>query len=160
MAIKGNKGEQMRQVVHLSDSADPPHLVNHLMASIYDKETDDRKFTNRVLFAADVKNVGELKETDLGRDYMHTYEVPESLVSPETFADDDRPDWSQRYVQGPQPELGSDLPARREDAVVNNRVVKYINAFEAPGGTSYIMPKSRIKSGDIRYTGVTKLEYD
>ena len=159
MAIKGNKGEQMRQVVHFSESAKPPHAVNHPDAHIYNRGTDDRKFTNQVLFAGDLKNKDAL-EKDIYREYVHSYEIPESLISPETFGDDDAPSESLDFIKGPQLELGNDLPARREDAVVNNRVVQYINAREAPGGTSYIMPKSRIKSGDIRYTGVTKLEYD
>ena len=159
MAIKGNKGEQMRQVVHFSESAKPPHTVNHRYARLHEKDTGDRKFTNQVLFAGDLKDKDALKR-DLSREYVHSYEIPESLISPETFGDDDFPSISLDFIKGPQLELGNDLPARREDAVVNNRVVKYINAGEARGGTSYIMPKSRIESGDIRYKGVTKLEHD
>lgn len=158
MAIKGNKGEQMRRVVHLSISSDPPHTVKHPDPKSYG---DDRRFNNEVIFAGGVEHLKPLAESDVldRRPYVHTYEVPESLISPETFADDTFPGQSKWFHTHPKGELGSDLPASRQDAVTNKRVVKYTNAIEAAGKLSYIMPKSRIESGDIRYVGLTEHPY-
>lgn len=153
MAAKDNLNrQQYLHLVHLSDSPEPPHEVDHFMKKIYEEGTGDRRFTNDVLFMGREPDLEDINQ-EFGREYAHFYKVPESLISYETYADDDHPDESVEHVpSGRQLQLTQNLPALRGDAVKRNQVIKYINAREAPGSTAYIVPKSLINSGDIHYT--------
>lgn len=151
--------DQMVRVLHFSEDRGAPHSQDHFMKDIYEQGTGDRRFTNDVIFAGDSKDIYGLKTSFNDRGFIHVYDVPSTLVSPETFADDDHPQESSNYIKGPQLELGNDLPARREDAVTNQRVVKFINSREARGGMSYILPKSKVDSGDIKYQGMVPSHY-
>lgn len=154
MAAKDNLNKnQYLHMVHLSDSPDPPHTVDHFMKKIYEEGEGDRRFTNDVVFMGGSQDLEGIN-AEVGREYAHFYKVPRSLVSYETYADDDHPDDSAQYIpNGRQLQLTQHLPALRGDAVKRNQVIKYINAREARGSTSFIVPKSLIKSGDIQYSG-------
>lgn len=147
------------RMVHWSDDHTPPHTTDHFMKNIYEQGEGDRRYTNDILFAGNVENADLLNE-EIGREWAHYYDVPKNLISPETYADDDRPNESLPHIKGPQLELTHDLPALRGDAVRGNRVIKFVNAIEAPGSLSYIIPKSRIQSGDIQYRGMRSVGDD
>lgn len=154
MAAKDNLNQQQYQhLVHLSENSEPPHTIDHFMKKIYEEGEGDRRFTNDVLFMGMSRDAEDIN-SEFGRDYAHFYKVPKSLISYETFADDDHPDDSVKLLpSGTQLQLTQDLPALRGDAVRRNQVIKFINAREAPGSTAFIVPKSLIKSGEIQYTG-------
>jgi hypothetical protein len=165
-------GPQFRQVVHLSNSADPPHTVDH---PHYKRKLDDPlretsaatqgvrdriNFANSVVFAADHADVGSMRDSVyLGnRKYVHNYSVPTQAMSVELFGDDDLDPEQNIWAGGDEPELWQGVQATREDAATNNRVVRFVNAGETHGKTSYILPKSMITSGDIRYEGTTTVD--
>ena len=145
--------DQMVRVIHLSDERNPPHSQDHFMKDIYEQGDGDRRFSNDVIFAGEAASSNELMK-DIGREYLHSYDVPKRLFSEEMFGDDDHPHESPGFVKDKQPELWHDVRASREDAITNNRVVRFVNAREAPGSTGYILPKGMIKSGGIKYQGV------
>jgi hypothetical protein len=157
-------GEQFVNLVHYGGVPTPPHTVDHPMKDIYEKgdwdDNKDRRFSNDVIFMADEDNKDMGTAIDYAQ-YAHVYRVPSSRLSVEMFGDDDRPSRSLEIVQqkSPQAELWSGVPASREDAVTNNRVVRYVNAVESPGSTSYIVPKSLIKSGDVEYLGTDRTDW-
>lgn len=151
-------GEQFTNLVHYGYEYDPPHTMDLARAKHYENlEYSDRRYSNDVVFMADHDNEAVFNSFVKHRDrgYAHQYRVPNSKLSTELFGDDDHPDESVQiaYKEKQQPELWEGVRAKREDAVTNNRVVRYRNAVEAPGSNAYIVPKSLIKSGDAEYLG-------
>jgi hypothetical protein len=151
-------GPQFRRIIHLSDSGAAPHTVDHDMADIYRNDKTDRKYTNEVVFAADEADFDVLNK-EMYRENVHAYDVPEDMLSVERFGDDDLEELSGGTYAYPgagrtsQPELWESIPASRKDAVTRQKVMRFTNSFEAPGKQSYIVPKTIINDGRVRYVG-------
>lgn len=146
-------GPQFRRVVHLSENETPPHTVDHPWADVFGQGMGDRAASNAVLFTADEVDTSDLVRKT-GRRFAHTYEVPEELMSIERFGDDDLTGAARtHFSRTDSPELWEGTPASRKDAVERNQVIRFTNHYELPGKNSYIMPKSLIQGGAIRYAG-------
>lgn len=149
-----------RTVTHVSKYQDPPHMFLEVgsAAAFANRHTDRARFNDDVIFAADSEETESMRK-ELGggaklRPFTHTYEVPDEVLSEERYADDDLVD---TFARSDTPQLWETLNATRQDAVENERVVRFTNAMEAAGSQSYILPKSLVNSGRIKYTGTSKV---
>lgn len=163
------ESDQFKTIYHLSESATPPHTVDHPQYGILDDEdlSTRRQGSNDVLFGTEEKTL-----TGLGRrSFAHRYRVPTSSISPEIYSDDDNqidqddsfaittPSWQKR------PQLWQQLPASRLDALRRKTVVRFINeaeSVETSGGLvhyppSYILPKPHMDELGIKYEGVEEV---
>lgn len=169
MAAKDNMSNQFKTIYHLSESATPPHTVDHPQYGIIDERnlSENRKGSNDVLFGTEEKTLSGLGR----RTYAHRYQVPISSISPELYSDDDNlsntddnfaistPDWQK------SPQLWQHLPASRTDALKRKTVVRFVNeaeSVETAGGLvwnppSYILPKPHMNELGIKYEGVEEV---
>jgi hypothetical protein len=161
--------EGMRRVVHVSKSVIAPHDIDHpniehhrsasQLPNLSDGQKDTLNFANDVVFLGDEDNEGHLRSgLGSGRDYTHIYEMPDNLTSTERFGDDNS-QLLNLYARSDQPELWEGTPAKRQDAVERNQVIRFTNAVEGVGSQSFIAPKSLIHSGDIKYLGRKHFQY-
>lgn len=157
------ESDQFKTIYHLSESATPPHTVDHPEYGVIDDRNvgEKRKGSNDVLFGTEEKALGGLGT----RKYAHRYKVPVSAISPELYADDDTelgdtpitPKWQKR------PQLWQQVPASRLDALRRKTVIKFVNNAEnvitgegkiVRNTPSYILPKPHMKELGITYEGV------
>lgn len=159
------ESDQFKTIYHLSESATPPHTVDHPQYGILDDEdlSTRRQGSNDVLFGTEEKTMKGLGR----RSFAHRYRVPTSAISPELYSDDDTgdfgplltPDWQKR------PQLWQQLPASRLDALRRKTVIRFVNGaenIETAGGLvwnppSYILPKPHMDELGIKYEGVEEV---
>lgn len=102
------------------------------------------------------------------RTHLHEYEIDQTKMNPVTFADSEDMifkttqggrDWGpfNRSMQGKQEGLWENVTPDTEEVVNKGVVVSYRNRGEDPGSLSFMVPKSAIASGAVRYKGVTDL---
>lgn len=142
-----------RTVTHSSNRPAPPHTYKDRLS--HPTGTDRERFTHGVVFAADAVDTERMRKGLGGArhiPYIHTYEVPDEVVSTERFGDDDH---VHTFDSSDTPQLWESVNATRQDAVENERVVRFTNSVENRGSQSYILPKSLINSDKIKYVGTT-----
>jgi hypothetical protein len=144
-----------RTVTHSSRYENPPHTHIDRFAP-FPTGNDRERFNSSVVFAADETDTERMRKGLGGArhvPYMHTYEVPDEVVSIERFGDDDH---VHTFDSSDTPQLWESVNATRQDAVENERVVRFTNSVEDRGSQSYILPKSLINSGKIKYVGTVR----
>jgi hypothetical protein len=96
-----------------------------------------------------------------GRDVIHHYRIPVSMLRPEIWADDDHDPDSERdsrivmeLADKSGPTLWETVPVRPRD-VKPGEVLQYRNQVEDKGSISYIMHKKDINDNKIKYMGMS-----
>lgn len=144
--------DQFIDVFHSSIDEVPPHMIDpsNWLADRMNKLPGNEK--GELLFAGTRKAA----VSRIGRDWLHSYRIPKSMIRPETWGDDMKlPEdgiytWSQT---GEQPELFEMLPA--DTSLVNPKTaIKFRNAVEDYGSISHVFHKGSVHSGLIKYLGV------
>lgn len=130
-------GDQFRKLYHSSYSSTPPHL-----ASRDTLPTDDSGNTVSNVYAGyhpDALFVGGRGAAENilldDRDFLHTYEVPESAIDPVMYADDhwDHLDEDQKapvFHRDKTPELWESLPVSPVESISRGRALQYRNRVE------------------------------
>ena len=138
-------------VYHSSDYEEPPHLSG--------------KGADSAFFAGTRESA--LDRAIIGREFMHSYRVPKSAMSEELYGDDHmevaqsvKPERIETmlYADGDQPSLWQTTPVSISDAVKRSKVLRYKNAYEDAGSTSFVIPQgdSMQKLG-VEYLGMERL---
>lgn len=65
-----------------------------------------------------------------------------------------------KRMEGKQQGLWEHISADPKEAVQTGKVIPYRNTHEDRGSISYMVPKSAIRSGKVKYAGVTDLTKD
>ena len=101
------------------------------------------------------------------RTHLHEYEVDPSVIDPITYGDEefvmqksDNPAYAthkkmKETMRGVQPTLWESIPGDPREAVKTGNVISYRNHGEDAGSISFMVPKSAIASGKVRYVGFT-----
>lgn len=103
----------------------------------------------------------EAAARSLGRPYLHKYDIPRGMVSPELWGDDMHEagqapaGWTLK--ENEQPELWETLPADAS-LVTPAKAIKFRNSVEDVGSTSHIFHKLSVFPGRVRYAGMDKIE--
>lgn len=163
--------QPMIRVFHKSFSPIPPHEVGPLKSQRMMEEYGNAH--------PDVIHMGtesSMPEVSGNRQYLHEYELPEHLVYPVTFGDEDEEiKYEDRSIaSGEDPSktiygialakkgikqegLFETIQGEPEFAIKTKTAVPYRNRVEGRGEISYMVPKDIIKSGDVRHVGVRNL---
>jgi hypothetical protein len=152
------------------DALNPDLFTTVYHASLEDAPPHTLPRPSRTLFAGTLDSANDTR-----RKYIHAYDVPKSMISPELWADDMRDtavyedtgytiggnyteEQMLKHSIPKQPELWESRPARPKDAG-NGKVIQYRNDKEDPGSISYIMNTDDIDNPNtdqsIRYRGMT-----
>jgi len=142
---------------HISWNDTPPHELFPSGLQNY-REEDNRH--------PDVLHMGTRKAAmQIHRTHLHEYEIDPSALHPVTHGDAAHMKGkieavNRKFIkkmEGVQPELWEDVPGDPREVVHTGQVFPYRNLGEDPGSISYMVPKSAIKSGAVRYRGFTDL---
>lgn len=162
MAAKDNIGEQFIDVFHRSHSDTPPHEMGgeEYLLSKGGSFEDYRHFKEvnpggSLIFTGTRKAADDVYDSEK-RPYLHKYQIPTSMIRPETFADD----MADTNVE-PFREWGDTTPGELWETipvpthlVTPDSVVGYRNLFEDFAKISHIIHKDSVTSGKIKYLGV------
>lgn len=174
-------GPQFVTVYHASEQETPPHEVeaSEKLKSRY-KHTVGKFPENYPVSSnvhPDVIHGGtEQSASEFARLYTHVYEIPVEKQYPVAFGDapqmtfsDEREEFDpstgnpvmrgfpkdyQQNMRGVQPGLFESIPGDPRLALKSQMAVPYRNKGEDPGSISWMIPKSVIKEGGIRYVGL------
>lgn len=148
------------RMFHISWDETPPHELTPSRIQEYRPDNN---------LHPDVLHMGTREAAlQIHRTHLHEYEMDASDVDPVTYGDAPNlltdPDrfrptnhFARTYLKnmkGVQPSLWEETPADPIDAVNRNAVLPYRNLAESPGSVSFIVPKSAIASGKVKYVGV------
>lgn len=159
--------DQMIKMYHMSWSATPPHK----------KKPDERgghDYNPGRNIHPDVLHMGTRRSAiSIHRSHLHEYEVSQSDVDPITYGDEGYllqqhekypdthfPRTFRKAMEGKQQGLWENVPADPLEAVNQSKVIPYRNTTEDAGSISYMVPKSAVTSGRVRYKGVTDVTKD
>jgi hypothetical protein len=134
-------GPQFIDVYHASGGHSPPHTRygrDHIFAGTEQSALDRRYET--------------------GRDIVHHYRIPVSMIRPEIWADDEHdPEHGSRYVMEfadkSGPTLWETLPVIPHE-VKPGEILQYRNHVEDKGSISYIMHRNDVSDDKIKYMGM------
>lgn len=148
MAASNNLSKQFITVHHASESAVPPHRDT----------SDDRPH----IFAGTEQAAMHRAIIAGNRPYMHTYNIPKSMVRPEIWADDLAllgTGWNQVHDLAPDgmPQLFEGVQVDPND-LKQGEVMQYRNHYEDEGNISHIFHKGDVHSKGIMYRGVKATE--
>jgi len=157
----------MLRVYHASRSEVPPHEVDannrhNVKLGLYTNTHPD------LLHMGDARTV---KDDDFEvREHMHAYDIPEHMVYPATFGDEDSFMWDEhmkiingadptetkfgKAMSGVQEGLFESVPAKPDFAIKNKVALPYRNRIEGVGRISYMVPKSIINQEGVKYVGL------
>lgn len=144
---------------HISWGTTPPH----------ERDSSDVVFTYNDNVHPDALHMGTRRAAiQIHRTHLHEYEINPSALHPVTQGDSpimkektEKEGWraksANEAMRGLQPELWETVSADPRQAVRTGQVLPYRNLGEDTGSISFIVPKSAINSGAVRYVGVTDL---
>lgn len=145
---------------HISWDETPPH---ELQPSIL----QDRPEGN---VHPDIVHMGTRKSAvQIYRTHLHEYEIDPSKMEPVVYSDEQQMvDITEsphhykgrdflRAMRGKQEGLWETIVPNPQEVAARGVVTPYRNRAEDPGSISYMVPKSAIRSGAVRYKGVTNL---
>ena len=154
------------KMYHIAWAETPPHELQPGKLQEYDPENN---------IHPDVLHMGTRRAAlQIYRTTLHEYEVDPKELDPVVYgeapyimADPDNmmgeylnPSHKQRNfrkrMQGVQEGLWESVPAPVLEAA-GGKIIQYRNRMEDPGSISYMVPKSAIKEGRVRYKGFTPL---
>ena len=148
---------------HISWDDTPPHELDPDKKNVFYQEGDN--------IHPDALHMGTREAAmQIWRTHLHEYEIDPSVMHP--VIQGDSPSMMEKANQpgsyrnrdvniamsGVQPELWESVSADPREAVKTGKVLPYRNLAEAPGSISYIVPKSAIKEGKVRYVGVKDIQ--
>ena len=149
------------RMFHISWNETPPHELEPSRMQEYRPDNNVHP---------DVLHMGTREAAlSIHRTHLHEYEMDANDVDPVTYGDSanllekesnrfTRPDHFARAFHknmvGVQPSLWENTPADPIDSINRNAILPYRNLSESPGSVSFIVPKSAIASGKVKYVGV------
>lgn len=98
-------------------------------------------------------NNSDYEEGDILDAYIHSYEIPRSLISPKMHMD---PDTSSARVlrhSATSRKRLSRAPEKVTETSKPQQVIPYKNSFEDKGSTSYVIPSQLVYEGRIKHLG-------
>ena len=148
---------------HVSWNTTPPHELEPSNLQTF-QEHENRH--------PDILHMGTRRASmQIHRTHLHEYEIDPSALHPVVHGDSPAmlevasskvPSYKTREIKekmaGVQPELWESLPGDPREAVGTGKVFPYRNLAEDVGSISFMVPKSAIASGAVRYKGVTDLD--
>lgn len=158
--------DQMVKMYHISWNDTPPHELmpsNVIHAYVPGKNVHP-----------DVLHMGTRRSAmSIHRTHLHEYEANPSDIDPIVYGDEKhmmdvekiapssfRAKDIRKAMQGVQQGLWETVTGDPRDAITRGKLVPYRNFSEDVGSISYMVPKSAIQSGKVRYVGVTNLTED
>ena len=165
MSASDHIGEHIIRVYHSSRVAEPPHEVELKYADDlrnYKKTTSTKESHNNT--HPDIIHAGTHKSAhEIGggtRQFMHMYDVDTREMSPVTYGDAWYAGETQEFkkrMSGEQESLWESVPSTGMETLEHGRVQPYRNKAEDEGSISYMIPKSEVTAGRVKYVGHTKL---
>lgn len=168
MSATDHLGEHILRVYHSSRSVIPPHDVTKGNDPDLRKlrQEDYKQGTSNTNTHPDIIHAGTLEAAKeigggggwhtLMRPYMHAYDIDVSEMSPVTYGDAPGMEETQKFkkrLAGEQQSLWESVPSTGEETLQHGRVQPYRNNVEDEGSISYMIPKSAIGTGRVRYVG-------
>lgn len=154
---------------HISEQETPPHELDPhslLRYSEWDNTHPDVLHMGSRKAAIHIQN----SRLYIPRNHLHEYEIDPSIVHPVIYGDsqsmldisrdieDSKAKNIDKHMAGIQPELWESIPGDPREAVKTGQVLPYRNFAEDIGSISYMVPKSAIKEGKVRYVGVKDIQ--
>lgn len=145
---------------HISWNDTPPHEV--APSNLQDYQEDENVHP-------EVLHMGTRRAAvQIHRTHLHEYEIDPSVLHPVVHGDSEamrgqssvegwRKEKVDKAMSGIQSELWEDISGNPVDVVRTGQVFPYRNLAEDAGSISFMVPKSAIRSGAVRYRGVTDL---
>lgn len=150
------------RVYHASRIAKPPHEAWFASQDDYRKRKETHGMNHNM--HPDIIHAGtEASALEIGggsRKYMHTYDVDVREISPVTYDDAvamRETDEFKQKLSGAQQSLWESIPSTGVETLQHGRVQPYRNKAEDAGSISYMIPKSAINAGHVKYTGVSEI---
>ena len=157
--------DQMVKMYHISWDETPPHEL---------ESSNVHAYTEGENIHPDVLHMGTRRSAiQINRTHLHEYEADPSEIDPIVYGDEQRllnaeRDFPEGFrakdikksMQGVQQGLWETVTGDPRDAVTKGKPIPYRNLSEDVGSISYMVPKSAIQSGKVRYVGVTDLTKD
>jgi hypothetical protein len=167
MSASDHIGEHIIRVYHSSRVAEPPHEVEPKYADdlrILKKAEGPKHAYNNV--HPDIIHAGTYESAhEIGggtRQFMHMYELDTREMSPVVYGDappllGNETQKFKRRLSGEQQSLWESVPSTGLETLEHGKVQPYRNQAEDEGSISYMIPKSEIAEGRVKYIGHTKL---
>jgi len=118
----------------------------------------------------DIMHMGTRRAAmQIHRTHLHEYEIDPSKMEPVVYSDEKitvdatkspynyKGVMFRRGMRGKQEGLWETIVPNPQEVASRGVVTPYRNRIEDPGSISYMVPKSAIKGGAVRYKGVTDL---
>jgi len=154
--------DQMVKIYHMSWSNTPPHELEPDTKGLH-------VYSPGRNIHPDILHMGTRRSAiSINRTHLHEYEIDQSEIEPITYGDEGwllekharQPDsyFPRKFreaMEGKQQGLWENVPADPLESVHNSKVIPYRNTTEDAGSISYMVPKSAITTGRVRYKGVT-----
>jgi len=161
MAASDHVGDHIMRVYHASREETPPHEVEpkyadelrDLKKTMSTKESHNNTHPD-IIHAGTYESA---KEIGGGiRKYMHVYDVDTREMSPVTYGDASYTGETQKFkkrMEGAQQSLWESVPSTGMETLEHGRVQPYRNKGEDEGSISYMIPKSEVGTGRVKYVG-------
>ncbi len=166
MAASDHVGDHIMRVYHASRDAAPPHEVEPKYAEKQRQfkektKNDPNHFGNT---HPDIIHAGTLASAhEIGggtRQFIHMYELDTREASPVVYGDAPGLGETQKFKRnlvGEQESLWESIPSTGMETLEHGKVQPYRNKAEDEGSISYMIPKSEIAKGRVKYVGHNKL---
>lgn len=172
-------GPQFIRVHHLSHEAVPPHTVTPVHGP--DHDFDLPNMHPDVIHAGTKQAAMEIDQgtrKEFRRRFLHSYDIPVSRQYSHVFGDDFKHTFSpedednplygnmvnlkkfKEKMKGTQPGLFESVTGTPDIALESGQAVPYRNRAEDVGSISWMIPKSAVHRGGIRYRGVKEINHD
>jgi hypothetical protein len=161
MSAADHIGKHIIRVYHASRIPEPPHEVEPKYADdlrILKKAEGPKHAYNNV--HPDIIHAGTYDSAhEIGggtRPFMHMYEIDTREMSPVVYGDAPGLGETQKFkrrLAGEQESLWESVPSTGLETLEHGKVQPYRNRAEDEGSISYMIPKSEISAGRVKYAG-------
>jgi hypothetical protein len=162
MAAADHIGEHIIRVYHSSRSNEPPHTYEPPYADTHRRQREEqyREGFSSVNTHPDIIHAGTSESAhEVGggtRPFIHMYEIDTREMSPVVYGDAPGLGETQKFkrrLAGEQESLWESIHSTGEETLKHGLVQPYRNKAEDEGSISYMIPKSAIKAGRVKYAG-------
>lgn len=161
MAASDHIGEHIIRVYHSSRSVVPPHSleVPHADTLRTLKKAEGVKHAYNNVHPDLIHAGTEEAAREIGggtRPFIHMYEVDTREMSPVVYGDAPGLGETQKFrrrLAGEQESLWESVHSTGLETLEHGKVQPYRNRAEDEGSISYMIPKSEISAGRVRYAG-------
>lgn len=161
MAAADHIGEHIIRVYHASRIPEPPHEVEpkyadelrDLKKTMSTKESHNNTHPD-IIHAGTYESAHEIGGGT--RPFMHMYEIDTREMSPVVYGDAPGLGETQKFkrrLAGEQESLWESVPSTGLETLEHGKVQPYRNRAEDEGSISYMIPKSEISAGRVKYAG-------